>query len=75
MRAASEEGILPGGGTSLIRAQAVIDKLDLEGDAKFGAQIVRRALEAPLRQLAANGGFDGAVVVEKVRAERGFVAG
>ena len=75
VRAASEEGILPGGGTSLIRAQAVIDKLDLTGDAKFGAQIVRRALEAPLRQLAANGGFDGAVVVEKVRAERGFAKG
>ncbi|MCH2101624.1 MAG: chaperonin GroEL [Planctomycetes bacterium] len=75
VRAASEEGILPGGGSSLIRAQAVIDKLELEGDAKSGAQIVRRALESPLRQLAANGGVDGAVIVERVRAEDGFAKG
>ena len=75
VRAASEEGILPGGGTSLIRAQAIIDKLELTGDQKFGAQIVRRALEAPLRQIATNAGLDGAVIVEKVRNEKAFNKG
>lgn len=75
VRAAAEEGILPGGGTSLIRAQAIIDNLDLTGDQKFGAQIVRRALEAPLRQIATNAGLDGAVIVEKVRNEKSFNKG
>ena len=75
VRAASEEGILPGGGTSLIRAQAEIAKLDLKGDQLFGAQIVMRALEAPLRQIAVNAGLDGAVIVEKVRNEKAFNKG
>jgi chaperonin GroEL len=75
VRAAAEEGVLPGGGTSLIRAQSMIDELELTGDQKFGAQIVRRALEAPLRQIATNAGLDGAVIVEKVRNEKAFNKG
>jgi chaperonin GroEL len=68
-RAAVEEGILPGGGVALLRCQAVLDKLikSLDGDEKIGAQIVRRALESPLRQIANNGGRDGAVIVDELR--------
>ena len=75
VRAAAEEGILPGGGTSLVRAQDKIAKLDLEGDQKLGAEIVRRALEAPIRQIAANAGIDGSIVVDRVRAEKSFNKG
>lgn len=75
VRAAAEEGILPGGGTSLVRAQDKISKLDLEGDQKLGAEIVRRALEAPIRQIAANAGIDGSIVVDRVRAEKSFSKG
>jgi len=67
-RAAVEEGIVPGGGVSLLRCEAAFDKLKLEGDAKVGAEIVRRALSEPLRQLALNAGLEGAIVVEKVRS-------
>jgi chaperonin GroEL len=70
-RAAVEEGIVPGGGTALIRAQAAIDGLTLEGDEATGAEIVRRAVEAPLRQLAANAGREGALIVEKVKNATG----
>jgi chaperonin GroEL len=77
-RAAIEEGIVPGGGVSLLRASKAVDKLKLEGDEKVGAQIVRRALEEPIRQIAENAGLEGSVVVEKVKAEsvvtRGFNA-
>jgi len=66
-RAAVEEGIVPGGGVALIRAQAAINELQLEGDEATGAQIVFRAVEAPLRQLAANAGREGALIVEKVK--------
>ena len=66
-RAAVEEGIVPGGGVALLRAQKVLDELKLEGDEKIGADILKRALEEPLRQIAANAGWDGSVVVEKVR--------
>jgi len=66
-RAAVEEGIVPGGGTSLLRAAAVLDGLGLEGDEKTGVDIVRRALEAPLRQISENAGLEGSIVVEKVR--------
>ncbi len=68
-RAAVEEGILPGGGVALLRCQPALDKLikSLEGDELVGAQIVRRALEAPLRQIAHNGGRDGAVIVDELR--------
>ncbi len=66
-RAAVEEGIVAGGGTALIRAQAQIGDLGLTGDEATGAGIVARAVEAPLRQLAANAGREGALIVEKVK--------
>ena len=66
-RAAVEEGIVPGGGTVLVNAISSLDNLDLTGDVATGASIVRRALEEPLRQIAANAGAEGSVVVEKVR--------
>ncbi|MCB1204481.1 MAG: chaperonin GroEL, partial [Verrucomicrobiae bacterium] len=72
-RAAVEEGIVPGGGTALIRAQALIGDLGLCGDEATGAGIVARAIEAPLRQLAANAGREGALIVEKVKHEKANV--
>ncbi len=66
-RAAVEEGIVAGGGTALLRAQSVIDALTLVGDERFGAAIVRRALEEPLRVIAQNAGFEGSVIVDRVR--------
>ena len=66
-RAAVEEGIVPGGGVALIRAQKAIDSLKLEGDEHTGAEIVYRAVEAPLRQLACNAGREGALIVAKVK--------
>ena len=67
-RAAVEEGIVPGGGVALVRSASAIDALikTLEGDEKIGAQIVRRAVEEPLRQIVANAGEEGAVVVGKI---------
>jgi len=77
-RAAVEEGIVPGGGVALLRASKAIDRLKVEGDEKVGAQIVKRALEEPIRQIVENAGLEGSVVVEKVKAEtvatRGFDA-
>ena len=70
-RAAVEEGIVPGGGTALIRAQANISDLDLAGDELTGAGIVARAVEAPLRQLATNAGLEGALIVEQVKNAKG----
>jgi len=68
-RAAVEEGIVPGGGVALIRCTAAIDKLakTLEGDEKTGANIVRRALEEPLRQIVGNAGEEGAIIVGRIR--------
>ena len=66
-RAAVEEGIVPGGGVALIRALPAVEKLKLEGDEQIGVNIVRRALEEPLRQIVLNAGHEGAVVVEKVK--------
>ncbi|NOX37703.1 MAG: chaperonin GroEL [Calditrichaeota bacterium] len=66
-KAAVEEGIVPGGGVALLRAQKALDSLNLQGDEKIGADILKRALEEPLRQIANNAGWDGSVVVEKVR--------
>jgi len=66
-KAAVEEGIVPGGGVALLRCQKALDKLNLEGDMQIGVQIIRRALEEPLRQIAENAGFEGSIVVEKVR--------
>ena len=70
-RAAVEEGIVPGGGTALIRAQANITNLGLIGDEETGAGIVARAVEAPLRQLSANAGLEGALIVEHVKNASG----
>ena len=69
-RAAVEEGIVPGGGVALVRAMPAVRKLKLEGDEAIGVGIVLRSLEEPLRQIAANAGHEGSVVVEKVKAEK-----
>jgi len=70
-RAAVEEGIVPGGGVALLRCASALGKIDLEGDELIGAQIVQRALEEPVRQLAYNAGKEGSVVVEKVKNDKG----
>jgi len=70
-RAAVEEGIVPGGGTALIRAQKALDTLKLEGDEKIGLEIIRRAVESPLRQLANNAGQEGALIVQEVKKRKG----
>jgi chaperonin GroEL len=71
-RAAVEEGIIPGGGVCLLRAQAVVEGLKLEGDEAVGAKIIRRALEEPLRLIAENAGHEGSVVVNKVRENKAY---
>jgi chaperonin GroEL len=71
-RAAVEEGIVPGGGVAFLRTQKALDNVkDLEADEKIGVQIVRRAIEEPTRQLADNGGAEGALVVEEVKKRKG----
>lgn len=70
-RAAVEEGVVAGGGVALLRAQAAVQALKLEGDEKLGAQIVVRALEEPMRTIASNAGFEGSVIVNRVQAEKG----
>jgi len=70
-RAAVEEGIVPGGGVAFLRAAMVIDHLKLKGDEKVGGDIVRRALEEPIRQIAENAGVEGSIVVQKVRENNG----
>ena len=71
-RAAVEEGIVPGGGVAFIRAQKALDNIKgLEGDEQVGVQIVRRAVEEPLRQLADNAGQEGALIVQEVKARKG----
>jgi chaperonin GroEL len=67
-KAAVEEGIVPGGGVALLTAQSALEKLDLEGDEQTGANIVRRGLEEPIKQIAMNAGLEGGVVIEKVRS-------
>jgi chaperonin GroEL len=69
-RAAVEEGIVPGGGVTLIRAEESLDALKLQGDEATGARIVRSALSEPSRLIAHNAGHEGAVVVERIRAEK-----
>ena len=64
-KAAVEEGIVPGGGVALLRAGKALDNLKLEGDQKVGAQIIRRAIEEPMRWIAANAGNEGSIVVAK----------
>jgi chaperonin GroEL len=66
-KAAVEEGIVPGGGVALLRTQKVLDAIKVEGDMKIGVDIVRRALEEPIRQIANNAGQEGSIVVEKVK--------
>jgi chaperonin GroEL len=69
-RAAVEEGIVPGGGVALLRASTALDNLKGEGDEKIGIDIVRRACEDPTRYIASNGGWEGAIVIEKVRSSK-----
>jgi chaperonin GroEL len=70
-RAAVEEGIVAGGGVALIRAQKALDSLKLTGDEKVGLEIVHRAVESPLRQLANNAGREGALIVQEVKSRKG----
>ncbi|MEE9487493.1 MAG: chaperonin GroEL [Candidatus Brocadiales bacterium] len=70
-KAAQEEGILPGGGVALLSAAKALDSLELTGDERTGRNIVKKALEAPVRQLAANAGFDGDVVLYKLKESKG----
>ena len=70
-RAAVEEGIVPGGGVAYLRCLPALEKLKLDGDKKIGVDIVKRALEEPIRQIANNAGQEGSVVTEKVRNEKG----
>jgi len=70
-RAAAEEGVVPGGGTALVRAQKALDGVDAPGDESFGVDIIRHACEAPLRILAGNAGEDASIVVFKVREGEG----
>jgi chaperonin GroEL len=70
-RAAVEEGIVPGGGVAYLRCQAAIDELNLEGDEKVGADIVKRALEEPIRKIAENAGVEGSIVVQRVKEGKG----
>ncbi len=69
-RAASQEGIVPGGGVAFIRAIPALDKFRLEGDEKIGVDIVKRAIEEPLRQIAQNAGLEGSVVVQRIKQEK-----
>jgi chaperonin GroEL len=66
-RAAVEEGIVPGGGVALVRTLKALDKLETSGDEKMGVNIIKRAMEEPLRQIANNAGFEGSVVVQRVK--------
>ena len=66
-RAAVEDGIVPGGGVTLIRAAKVLDTLVLEGDQRFGVNIIRRAVEEPLRMIAHNAGVEGSIVIQKIK--------
>lgn len=70
-RAAVEEGIVPGGGVAYLRCLPALDKLKVEGDKKIGVDLVKKALEEPIRQIANNAGHEGSVVVEKVKNEKG----
>ena len=70
-RAAVEEGIVPGGGVALLRVQPVLDAMQVNDDQKFGVQIIRRSIEEPLRQIVANAGEEGSIVVQKVKEGKG----
>jgi chaperonin GroEL len=66
-----EEGILPGGGVALIRAAKVLDSLGIQGEQRFGVELIRKAVEEPLRMIVSNAGLEPAVVLDKVRAGSG----
>ncbi len=70
-RAAVEEGIVPGGGVALLRAQKSLDKIEVTEEERFGVAIIRRALEEPLRQICANAGEEGSIIVQQVRDGKG----
>jgi chaperonin GroEL len=70
-RAAVEEGIVPGGGVALVRCLEALDKIKIKADQKLGVKVVMRAIEEPLRQIANNAGFEGSVVIDKVKSEKG----
>ena len=72
-RAAVEEGIVPGGGTALLRTIPAIEKLKLDSDEQIGVDILRNAVESPLRSLAANAGLEGAVIVNDVQSKKGNI--
>ncbi len=74
-RAAVEEGILPGGGTALVKLTAILDKISVVGDEKLGIDIVRAAMQVPCRQIADNAGFDASIVVNQVKEAKAFTAG
>ncbi|MFA5114728.1 MAG: chaperonin GroEL [Candidatus Omnitrophota bacterium] len=69
-RAASQEGIVPGGGVALLRTIAALDKVKADGDEKIGINIVKRAIEEPIRQIAENAGLEGSVVVQRIKTEK-----
>jgi chaperonin GroEL len=69
-RAAVEEGIVPGGGVALIRCQAVLDKVKAMGDEKIGIDIIRRAIEEPIRAIALNAGVEGSIVLARVKESK-----
>jgi len=70
-RAAVEEGIVPGGGVAYIRTLPALEKVKLEGDQQIGVNIIKKAIEEPMKMIAANAGFEGAIVVEKVKGKKG----
>jgi len=70
-RAAVEEGIVPGGGVAYIRTLPALDKLKLEGDQQIGVAIIKKALEEPIKMIAFNAGFEGSIIVEKVKDKKG----
>ena len=69
-KAAVEEGIVPGGGVALLRGARALEKLTLAGDQQIGVNILKRALEEPMRWIAQNAGFEGAIVVQRVRESK-----
>lgn len=74
-KAAVDEGIIPGGEIGLLRSIPTLEKIKLEGDEQIGINIIKRALEEPLRQLVSNAGFEGSVIVEQLKKEKGANAG
>jgi chaperonin GroEL len=70
-RAAVEEGIVPGGGVAYLRTLPVLAKMELEGDEQIGVNIVKKAIEEPIKMIACNAGLEGSIVVEKVKEKKG----